>query len=76
MEIVDNVPNRKLISKIIDKNNSLDVDFAEINAFFSSLVNFENRKLQIENLETKEVAVPQFNLAFQSHLNTGKSQAS
>ena len=45
-EIPDTPINNSAISKIIDINNSLDVDFEEIQKFFENYVEFENFKIK------------------------------
>ena len=54
IEITHKPFNISTLSKIIDLNNSLDVDFNEIQNFFDNYVHFENFKiknLKIPNLE-------------------------
>ena len=54
-DILNKPFNVSAISKIIDKNNSLGVDFNEIQVFFEEYVEFENFKIKdllIPNLET------------------------
>ena len=45
-EIPDTPINNSAISKIIDINNSLDVDFEEIQKFFENYVEYENFKIK------------------------------
>ena len=44
--ILDNPMNISTISRIIDKNNSLDVDFNQIPDFFEEYLEFENFKIK------------------------------
>ena len=45
-DILDKPCNISAISKIIDKNNSLDVDFNEIQNFFENYVQFVELKIK------------------------------
>ena len=45
-EIPDTPSNNSAINKIIDINNSLDVDFEEIQKFFENYVEYENFKIK------------------------------
>lgn len=53
-EILDTVDNRKILNKVIDKNNSLDVDLKEVNDFFTNIVDVTKGTMDIKGLEIVE----------------------
>lgn len=53
-EILDTVDNRKILNKVIDKNNSLDVDLKEVNDFFTNIVDVAKGTMDIKGLEIVE----------------------
>ena len=69
-DILDNPFNISAFSRIIDVNNSLEVDFNEIQKFFEKYVEFEKFKikdLRIPKLEKQESFGPVFSLALEKY---------
>ena len=80
LDILDNTRNISAISKIIDVDYSLDVDFNEIQVFFDKYVKFENLKIKdvliIPILEKKPSIGPVFSLALKRALSLGQKKIS
>jgi hypothetical protein len=52
-EILDISENKNKISKVLDKDNSLDVDLKEIDAFFITYLDWEKGTLKVDGIVTK-----------------------
>ena len=50
IEILEDTKNIKIISSLIDSNNSLDVDLNEINNIFEKIVDLETKTIKIPEI--------------------------
>ena len=50
IEILEDTKNIKIISSLIDSNNSLDVDLNEINNIFEKIVDLETKTIKISEI--------------------------